>query len=117
VSIFDVASNRLTHTVPVGPAADQIAFTRQFAYVRSVDNEFVNMIKLGDVDKEVSVTRFPAGEKAPKESPARSLADAIVPAKIRNRGLGNVDLRHRHTSLIMAHTPGLCPARYRRAIT
>jgi YVTN family beta-propeller protein len=80
VSVFDLASNRLLHTVPVGPAADQIAFTRQFAYVRSTGDEFVNMIKLADLGKEAAVTRFPAGERAPKESGARSLADAIVPA-------------------------------------
>lgn len=78
--VFDVSSNRLLHTVPVGPAADQITFTRQFAYVRSAGNEFVTMIKLGDLGKEAAITRFPAGQRAPQESPARALADAIVPA-------------------------------------
>ena len=83
VYIFDVSSNRLLHAVPVGPAPDQIAFTRQFAYVRSAANAFVTMIKIADFGKEdeqVAVTRFPAGEKAPKESPVSSLADVIVPA-------------------------------------
>lgn len=80
VYIFDVSSNRVVHTVPVGPGADQITFTRQFAYVRSAGNEFVTMIKLSDLGKEVSVSRFPAGQKAPNESSANSLADAVVPA-------------------------------------
>ncbi|HEV8482257.1 MAG TPA: cytochrome D1 domain-containing protein, partial [Blastocatellia bacterium] len=83
VYIFDVSSNRMLHTVPVGPLPDQIAFTRQFAYVRSAANAFVTMIKIVDFAKEgeqVAVTHFPAGEKAPKDSPASSLAEVIVPA-------------------------------------
>ena len=80
VYIFDLASNRVVHAVPVGPAADQITFTRDFAYVRSAGNEFVTMIKTSDLGKEAAVSRFPAGERAPKESPASSFADAIVPA-------------------------------------
>ncbi len=80
VYVFDLTSNRLLHGVPVGPAADQITFTREFAYVRSTANEFVTMIKLANLDKEASVSQFPAGEKAPRNSNSRSLADAIVPA-------------------------------------
>lgn len=79
VSIFDVSANRLVHSVPVGPGADQITFTRDFAYVRSADSEFVTMIKTAALEKEASVSRFPAGQHAPKESRAASLADAIVP--------------------------------------
>lgn len=81
VHIFDLATNRLVHAVPVGPAPDQITFTRQFAYVRSADSEFVTMIKITDLGKhqEVAVTRFPAGQRAPQESPS-TLANAIVPA-------------------------------------
>ena len=79
VYIFDVSSNRLVNAVPVGPGADQITFTREFAYVRSAGSEFVTMIKTAELGKEASVSRFPAGQKAPKESPASSLADAIVP--------------------------------------
>lgn len=79
VGIFDVSTNRLVHLVPVGPGADQIAFTRQFAYIRSTGSVFVTMIKLSELGKEAAVTRFPAGQKTPQESPANSLADAIVP--------------------------------------
>lgn len=80
VYIFDTASNRLMHSVTVGRAPDQITFTSQFAYVRSAGSEFVDMIKLADITKEAAVTHFPAGEKAPEKSSARSPADAIVPA-------------------------------------
>ncbi len=79
VYIFDVSSNRLIHAVPVGLGADQITFTTQFAYVRSAGNEFVTMIKIAELGKEASISRFPAGQRAPKESPASSLADAVVP--------------------------------------
>jgi YVTN family beta-propeller protein len=80
VYIFDTASNRLMHRLPVGRAPDQITFTNQFAYVRSAGSEYVDMIKLADITKEAAVTHFPAGEKAPGKSPASSPADAIVPA-------------------------------------
>jgi YVTN family beta-propeller protein len=80
VFVFDLTSNKLIHRVPVGPGADQITFTKQFAYVRSSGSEFVNMIKLADLGKEAALSRFPAGQKAPKESDASSLANAITPA-------------------------------------
>ena len=78
--VFDLTSNNVIHSVPVGPGADQITFTRQFAYVRSSGSEFVNMIKLADLGKEAALSRFPAGQKAPKESATYSPANAIVPA-------------------------------------
>lgn len=80
VYVFDLASNRIVHTVPVGPGADQVTFTKEFAYVRTAGSEFVSMIKIADLGKETAITRFPAGQKAPEQSPARSIADAIVPA-------------------------------------
>jgi hypothetical protein len=80
VYVFDVASNRVVHTVPVGPGADQVTFTKEFAYVRTAGNEFVSMIKLSDLGKETAISRFPAGQRAPQQSPARSIADAVVPA-------------------------------------
>lgn len=80
VYVFDLSSNRMAHAVPVGPGSDQIAFTRQFAYIRSTGSEFVTMLKIADLGKEAAISRFPAGQKAPRESPATSLANAIVPA-------------------------------------
>jgi len=80
VYVFDLASNRLLHAVPVGPGSDQITFTKDFAYVRSAASEFVTMIKIADLGKEAAVTRFPAGQRAPGESPSTSIASAIVPA-------------------------------------
>jgi YVTN family beta-propeller protein len=80
VYVFDLSANRIVHAVAVGPGSDQVAFTRDFAYVRAGGSEFVTMIKISDLGKEAAVSRFPAGEKAPKTSASSSLADAIVPA-------------------------------------
>ena len=80
VQIFDVSANRVVHTVPVGPASDQITFTKQFAYVRSAASEFVTMINLAALGKEAAVTRFPGGQRAPGQSRSTSIAPAIVPA-------------------------------------
>lgn len=80
VHVFDLSSNRVLHTIPTGPGADQITFSRQFAYIRSAGSEFVSMIRIADLGKDASITRFPAGQKAPAESRSTSLADAIVPA-------------------------------------
>jgi len=80
VYAFDLSSNRVVQTVPVGPGSDQLSFTKQFAYVRSTDSEFVTMINIADIGKEAPITKFPAGQRAPAESLSRSHAAAIVPA-------------------------------------
>ena len=80
VYVFDLSSNRVIHKIAAGQGADQITFTREFAYVRSSGSEFVSMIRLTDLAKEAAVTKFPAGQKAPAESRATSIADAVVPA-------------------------------------
>jgi YVTN family beta-propeller protein len=83
VHIFDSSTNRMLHTVAVGAAPDQISFTRNYAYVRTRGNEFVSMISLNALSREgqeVSVNRFPAGQKAPADSPYTSVADAVVAA-------------------------------------
>ena len=85
VFIIDSSLNRLAHTVDVGNAPDQIAFTDHFAYIRSTGSEIVHMIQLDSLDKEgtVPVTTFPAGQAAPDQVNAL-LTDAIVPTPERN---------------------------------
>jgi YVTN family beta-propeller protein len=81
VHIFDSSTNRLLHNVPVGPDPDQIVFTNDVAYVRARGNEFVSLINLSSIghqEIEVSVNRFPAGQKAPQASPYTSVADAMI---------------------------------------
>jgi YVTN family beta-propeller protein len=84
VHVFDAATNRLLHTVPVAQSPDQVAFTKQFAYVRSLASEQVTMIRLAEIGKpsiEQSVTKFPGGQAAPEKSPyAAGLAPAMTNA-------------------------------------
>ena len=80
VHVIDLSTNRVIHRIATGEGADQITFSRQFAYIRSAGSEFVSMIRLADLGKEAAVTKFPAGQKAPAEARTSSLADAIVPA-------------------------------------
>ena len=80
VHVIDLASNRVIHNVAAGQGADQITFSRQFAYIRSAGSEFVSMIRLADLGKEAALTKFPAGQKAPAQAGTTSLADAVVPA-------------------------------------
>lgn len=83
VSIFDVATNQLMKTEPVGPSPNQITFTDEYAYVGSNKSEFVTMINLIELSREgkFAVNRFPAGQKAPGDSPHTSLAHTIIPAR------------------------------------
>ena len=46
VYIFDASTNRLVHEQAVGEAPDQIAFSDNFAYVRSLGTEQVSAIRL-----------------------------------------------------------------------
>lgn len=82
VSVFDVSTNRVMHVVPVGPSPSQIAFTREFAYVRSNDSEFVTLIKLSELNEKgkIAVTNFPGGQKPPRDSRYSSVAESIIPA-------------------------------------
>lgn len=83
VQVFDTSDNRLLHTVRVGASPDQMTFTKTFAYVRALGEEFVTMIRLSELEKgavDASVTRFPGGQRAPQSSASRSRASSIIPA-------------------------------------
>lgn len=80
VHIFDASANRLLHTRSVGKQPDQIAFTRDYAYVRSAGAVEVSIIRLGTVGGELNVTTFPGGQRAPAEARApASAADSMAP--------------------------------------
>lgn len=83
VQIFDAATNRLLHTIAVGPSPDQVSFTRQFAYVRSLDSEQVTMIRLEEIGRssiEQATARFPGGQQAPGSAGKAVFAPALVNA-------------------------------------
>ncbi|HEU4769772.1 MAG TPA: beta-propeller fold lactonase family protein [Pyrinomonadaceae bacterium] len=78
INIFDAASNRMLHEVNVGKAPDQITFSDRFAFVRSLESENVDMLRLGTIGQEVDVTEFPGGQIPPGKGPAPVRADSIV---------------------------------------
>jgi DNA-binding beta-propeller fold protein YncE len=82
VHIFDLSTNRLLQTLSVGREPDQISFTDNYAYIRSLGSEQVSMIELKGLGKEAAtpVSDFPGGQVAPGQSPSRAVANTIVPA-------------------------------------
>jgi YVTN family beta-propeller protein len=81
VHIIDTASNRLAHTVSVGKRPYQLAITRAFAYVRSLDSEKVGMIPLSELgrDRPPAVTEFAAGTERPGSAgPGMAMAAPMV---------------------------------------
>jgi len=81
VFIFDASTNRLVHEQVVGEAPDQIAFTDNFAYVRSLGTEQVSAIRLASLGKQVDVVKFPGGQNAPAAiTDYAATANAFVPA-------------------------------------
>lgn len=83
VHVIDTSSNRLAHTVPVGKRPYQIAITRAFAYVRSLDSDRVSMIPLSELGREQTpaVTDFAAGTQSPGSAgPGMAVATPMVPA-------------------------------------
>jgi DNA-binding beta-propeller fold protein YncE len=78
VSIFDAASNRMLHEVKVGKAPDQIIFSNTFAFIRSLETESVNMIRLATIGTEIDITEFPGGQGIPAQASSPVRADSIV---------------------------------------
>jgi YVTN family beta-propeller protein len=78
VNIFDAASNRMLHEVKVGKAPDQIIFSNTFAFIRSLETESVNMIRLATIGTEIDITEFPGGQAVPAQGSSPVRADSIV---------------------------------------
>lgn len=78
VNIFDAASNRMLHEVHAGKSPDQIMFSDTFAFVRSLDTENVEMLRLATIGNEVDITEFPGGQAAPGQGSTPVRADSIV---------------------------------------
>jgi hypothetical protein len=68
----------MLHEVTVGKAPDQIMFSETFAFVRSLDSENVEMLRLATIGKEVDITEFPGGQAAPRAGSTPVSADSIV---------------------------------------
>ena len=82
VHVIDTSSNELLHDIPVTGQPYQVAFTRAFAYVRSLSDErvaMINLLSLGRGNKP-SVQFFAAGAVPPKAAGELPLADTLAPA-------------------------------------
>jgi YVTN family beta-propeller protein len=81
VYVIDASTQRLAHTLDVGPGPDQISFTGNYAYIHSTATEQVSMIPLAVLDqgKPVAVARFSGGQAAPGLSSHPAAANAIAP--------------------------------------
>jgi len=82
VHVIDTSSNELLHDIPVSGQPFQVAFTRAFAYVRSLSDErvaMINLLSLGRGNKP-SVQFFAAGSIPPKAGGELPLADTLAPA-------------------------------------
>jgi YVTN family beta-propeller protein len=80
--VIDPSTNSMVHTLSVGKKPYQLAFSRSFAYVRSLGTERVSMINLSALGKPgtVPVVTFGAGHRAPEKAKEISIADAIIEA-------------------------------------
>ena len=82
VHVIDTSSNELLHDIPVSGQPFQVAFTRAYAYVRSLSDErvaMINLLSLGRGNKP-SVQFFAAGSIPPKAGGELPLADTLAPA-------------------------------------
>ena len=82
VFVIDASTDKLAHSIPIGPQPYQVSFTRLYAYVRSLGSEQVGLIALSELDEAATpqVKYFPAGEGAPGRAAEISIADSMVPS-------------------------------------
>ena len=80
VFVIDAAANELVHTVDIKGEPFQIAFSKAFAYVRSLRSERVAMIALPTLEKgrKPTVQYFAAGAKPPADGGQLVIADSIA---------------------------------------
>lgn len=82
VIVFDTATMREAHAIAVPGRPFQVSFSRNYAFVRSLESTRVSMIKLSDIGgKNVpTVTGFEAGERPPSEAPRLLPSDLFAGA-------------------------------------
>lgn len=84
VHVLDVSGNERVHDIPVKGQPFQLAFTRAFAYVRSLASERVTMINLLSLDRGAKpiVQSFATGSVPPRAAGELPLADSMAAANI-----------------------------------
>jgi YVTN family beta-propeller protein len=80
--VIDTSTNRRIHTIAIEGRPFRLAFSGAFAYVRTLDTEYVHMINLSQLDKSGTppVTRFQAGKLPPGKVADLSVAATMVQA-------------------------------------
>ena len=80
VFVIDATSNKHIHTIDVAGTPFQLAFSRAFAYVRSLASERVTMINLSSLGESMDpiVMGFDAGAGAPQLAGDLPLADTVA---------------------------------------
>ena len=73
VSVIDASTNQVIAEGPVVKGADQVTFTRRYAYVRGIESEKFSLIELGEVKR---------GRISPVEIQAGRLASSALPQEI-----------------------------------
>jgi YVTN family beta-propeller protein len=81
VHVLDASVNRLVDTIPVPGQPFEVAFTELHAYVRLLDSDRVQMIRLASVGgaEEPIVQSFSVGTTPPKVVPDLPLAASMAP--------------------------------------
>jgi len=89
LTIIDLAEGRIARQLQVGTQPHQVSFTDDYAYIRSLQDPAVTLVKLSEIAGEgvPAVQRIPFGNRAPGSPPplqagdagSFSLADSIVP--------------------------------------
>jgi hypothetical protein len=82
VSVIDASSDEVVQTIEMPGQPFQVSYTRNFAYVRLLDSERVQMVHLETIARGLKprVQSFGAGAAPPKFAGDLVLADAISPA-------------------------------------
>lgn len=83
VHILDAASNRIVQTADIGNGPEQISFSNNFAYVRCLRSEIVQMLPLPQPETlghTVALVDFPGGQQPFGKTSNPSPADGIVKA-------------------------------------
>jgi YVTN family beta-propeller protein len=81
VSVVDAATNSIVASSEVVRGADQVTFTRRYAYIRGTESEKFSLIEIGDAKKgKLAPVTIQAGQKPPSASPKDiGVADMIAP--------------------------------------
>lgn len=108
VSIVDAATNSIVASSEVVKGADQVIFTRSYAYIRGTETEKFSLIDIDDAKKgRLAPTTIQAGQKPPSAAPEDlGVADMISPTPEGNA----VMIGNAPDAVIYYYTEGLMAA-------